>query len=111
MVNPQRPLAYGLAINLMDPATSKVVHYDERDEQTGTMIEAKGPGFDGLLSFPEGFENVTNHWLDQGARELQAAGPRQVIWYFAEDYAAEKARELFADNGLGKIIVKVQHPV
>lgn len=110
MTNPQRPLPPGLAMNLLNPATGKIVHYDECDEQSGTMIEAKGPGFNRLLSFPPGYKSVTDKWLDQGDRELQAAGSRQVVWYFAEDQAALVARNLFDHHGLGKIIVRVQPP-
>ncbi len=102
MINPQRPLQFGLAMNLVNPSNGKIVHYDECDEQTGAMIEAKGPGFNGLLSFPSGEASVEEDFIKQGNRELAAAETRQVIWYFAEDQAADCARELFAENGLGR---------
>ena len=74
------------------------------------MIEAKGPGFSGLLAFDAGQTNVTDKWPDQSLREVQAAGARSVVWYFAEQYAAEKATEMFRKAGKGreKIIIKVQ---
>ena len=111
MINPQRPLPFGLAMNLINPYTGKLVHYDECDERTGTMVEAKGPGFAGLISFPAGAASVETKLLDQGRRELAAAGSRNVIWYFAEDRAANYARALLAKSGLGKIIVHFQPPV
>jgi hypothetical protein len=47
--NPQRPLAPGLAVSLINPVTGKRVVYDDCRESDGTMIEAKGPGFAKML--------------------------------------------------------------
>ena len=109
MVNPLAPLQYGLAVSLLNPLTGKIVHYDECDRRTGTMIEAKGPGFIGLLGFDQGRKNVREQWLDQSLRETQASGQRDVVWYFAEHGAADYARDLFADSRRGRerIIIRV----
>jgi hypothetical protein len=33
--------------------------------------------------------------LDQSARQIQASGGRPIVWVFAEEKAALKARQLF----------------
>lgn len=110
MINPQRPLPYGIVPALVNPATGDLVHYDECDEKTGDMIEAKGRGFSGLLSFSQGAESVDRKWLNQSYNEVQAAGSRQVVWYFAEQDAADYAKQLFVRQGgdREKIIIRVQ---
>ena len=80
MINPERPLEYGLAMSLINPFTGNIVHYDECDEKTGTMIEAKAASFDGLLQFEPAVTNVTNQWLDQSAREVAAAGTAGSVY-------------------------------
>lgn len=107
-INPHRPLEFGTVPALMNPSTGSLVHYDECDEKTGHMIEAKGPGFGDLLAVEPAKENFTREWLDQGRREVDAAGDRKVIWYFADTPAAAYARELFSKNDLGTIVVRVQ---
>ncbi len=109
MVNPQRPLEYGLAMALVNPRTGKLVHYDECDEETGTMIDAKGPGYAGLLSFDPARGNVTDKWLDQSLNQVQASGQRDVVWYFAEQGAADYALNLFKEYGKGRerVIIRV----
>ena len=109
MINPQRPLEYGLAMGLVNPQTGKLVHYDECDERTGTMIDAKGPGYAGLLSSGPVGRNVIDGWLKQSLSQIQAAGQRDVVWYFAEQDAADDARRLFAKKreGRERIIIRV----
>ncbi len=109
MVNPQRPLEYGLAMGLVNPQTGKLVHYDECDERTGTMIDAKGPGYAGLLSSGPVSKNVIDGWRKQSLSQIQAAGQRDVVWYFAEQDAADYARDLFREYGKGRerIIIRV----
>ena len=77
------------------------------------MIEARGPGFVGLLSFDPARANVTTGRLDQSLNQVQASGRRDVVWYFAKPGAADYAHRQFAEHGDGRerIIIKVVPPV
>ncbi len=66
------------------------------------MVDAKGPEYARLISFPQGKDSVAKQFLDQSLREVQAAGDRPIRWYFAEEAAADFARELFRDNNEGR---------
>lgn len=74
------------------------------------MVDAKGPGYAQLLSFPPTMESVILEWVAEGGRQIAAAGDRLVRWYFAEEAAADSARDLFRDydQGLERIEVKVE---
>ena len=98
LINPQRPLEYGLAMAFFNPVSGKWVNADECDEADGSVIEAKGPGYAGLLTFPEGRISIERDWRRQGVAQVQAAGPRRVRWYFAEDEAADYAKKLFSES-------------
>jgi hypothetical protein len=87
----------------------KFVYFDDCQHATGMMVDAKGPGYARLIRFPPVKKSVTDKFLDQSLREVQAAGDRPVRWYFAEAAAAEFARDLFRDKnqGRGKIEIEV----
>lgn len=93
-VNPENPTPRGMGYQLNKPDGDPVV-FDDCQQKTGIMVEAKGPGYAGLLSFKKGKDNVTDEWLDQSGRQIAAAGGRPIRWYFAEPEAAAYARELF----------------
>lgn len=40
-----------MGFQLFNPSSGKLVFYDDCEQETGTMIEAKGPGYVGLLTF------------------------------------------------------------
>lgn len=69
--------------------------YDDCQQKTGMMVEAKGPGYAGILSFDQGKDNLTEEWLAQSGRQIAAAGGRRIRWYFAEPEAAAHARKVF----------------
>ncbi|MGH6794339.1 MAG: hypothetical protein ACREDH_03875, partial [Methylocella sp.] len=96
--NPQRPLPPGVAVSLTNPVTGEPVVFDDCRESDGTMIEAKGPGLAYLLQYPSIAANVVNDWVKQTGDQLDASGGRAIAWHFAEEAAAEKAREIFDDN-------------
>jgi hypothetical protein len=91
----------GLQFVLIDPATGKDVSFDGCDLETGTMIEAKGPGY--LKRMID-----SNHWDDwydgdqdieeQLARQSRAAAGRQVEWHFAEEQVADYFRRYAKDK-------------
>ena len=85
----------------------KLVYYDDCQHSTGMMVDAKGPGYAGLISFPKGEESVSGEFLDQSLREVQAAGDRPTRWYFAEAATAEFARELFKTSNQGREKIEI----
>jgi hypothetical protein len=97
--NPQRPLPPGMAVSLNNPETGKDVVFDDCRESDGTMIEAKGPGYADMLRDPF-FSQVVmpEEWADQADRQIAAAGPRDIEWYFAEPEAAASAGKIFEDS-------------
>jgi hypothetical protein len=65
-------------------------------EADGTMIEAKGIGYAEMLQDPYlGGDVIPGRWLKQARSQVDAAGSRDVEWFFAEPEAARKAKELF----------------
>ena len=94
--NPRRPLPPGMAVRLNNPETGKDVVFDDCRLSDGTMIEAKGPGYADMLKDPFFSKMVMpEDWRDQGERQVAAAGPRDIEWYFAERQAAESAEKIF----------------
>jgi hypothetical protein len=103
IVNPvdTTPRYWGFQLpNLLEGG--KLVYFDDCQHTTGMMVDAKGPEYARLISFPKGEESVEKQFLDQSLREVQAAGDRPIRWYFAEAAAAEFARELFEANNQGR---------
>lgn len=103
---PQGPTPSGYAYYLPRPKGDPV-SFDDCDWKTGRiMFEIKGETYSRLLSLPFA-GNVERGMLDQSARQVQASGGRPIVWVFAEEEAAERARKLFgtADNGREKITV------
>ncbi len=97
--NPQRPLPAGMAVSLENPLTGKNVAFDDCRESDGTMIEAKGPGYAGMLKSDKLAENIwLGDWLPEAKRQTAAAGSRDIEWFFAEPEAAKKASEWFGDD-------------
>jgi hypothetical protein len=94
--NPQRPLPADMAVSLENPLTGKNVAFDDCRESDGTMIEAKGPGYAGLMKSDFLAKKIRDEeWLPQAERQVAAAGSRTIEWYFAEPEAADRAREWF----------------
>jgi hypothetical protein len=103
--NPDRPLPPGMAVSLPNPDGGRRVVYDDCRESDGTMIEAKGPGFANMLKSEYMRKVLTARWGNQGARQVAAAGWRGNDWFFAEQEAANFAREVFEKRKLEKIKV------
>ena len=102
MVHGLEGLKFGLAINLRNPITGKIVHFDECDRRAGTMIESKGPGLAQVLGFAPGRRSLEKQWLAQSLSQVQSAGRRRIVWYFAERYAAGEARKVFVRYKMGR---------
>jgi hypothetical protein len=86
-----------------------LVYYDDCEQATGTMIEAKGPQYAGLLTFEKGRKSVATQFLEQSGRQVAARGWRHLRWYFEEPETAAFAEKLFEteDNGRETIESKV----
>ncbi len=83
--------------------------YDDCRESDGTMIEAKGPGLAEVLENDSAIvaEGARTKLIRQATRQVQASGGRDIEWYFAEEPAADKARDIFEENDYlsGRIII------
>ncbi len=69
------------------------------------MIEAKGPGYASCSNpniFPIRFCQSVG---DGRPDESPSGGTRDLDWFFAEEAAASKARQVFGKAGFGKINV------
>ena len=95
--NPQRPLPAGVAVSLENPLTGKNVAFDDCRESGRDDDRSQGdwlcrdvarPVFGRAMYIP-------GRWLKQARSQVDAAGSRDVEWFFAEPEAARKAKELF----------------
>jgi hypothetical protein len=91
-------LKWDQAVSLPNPLTGKNVAFDDCRESDGTMIEAKGPGFAEQMPYAYFDRGIVPGWEEQARTHVDAAGGREVAWYFAEPEAAEKARKLFEND-------------
>ena len=107
-VNPDNPTPRGMGYQLVNPENGNPVFYDDCQQKTGMMVEAKGPGYAGILSFDQGKENVKGEWLAQSGRQIAAAGGRPIRWYFAEPEAAAFARKIFKGAKGGRENIKIE---
>lgn len=84
------------------------VRFDGCIEADGTMLEAKGPGFEDKMSELDGWKE----WFtgiegleDQMRRQNGAAAGRAVEWHFAEEPVADFFRRFAEKNKLTNIVV------
>ncbi len=108
----ERSLAYqeqitGLPRGL--EVTLNGVRFDGCIEADGTMLEAKGPGFENKMDGPydwqgwfTGDEKIEMQMFNQ-QRAVSAAGT-VVEWHFAEEPVADFFREFAEENGLSKVV-------
>ncbi len=84
------------------------VRFDGCRESDGTMLEAKGEGFEWAMTSPTSFiknyEGV-DKIMNQAQNQSIAAGDRMVEWYFAEEPIAEYFRNRFATANISNIVV------
>jgi uncharacterized protein YukE len=103
------PRTVGYYVN--NPVTAKPVEFD--DYQNGELIDAKGPGYNNLLSGdPNKFPtiNVEKGIVDSATRQVQAAQGQPIVWHVAEQGAADKISTLLENSGLGSNIRVVWNP-
>jgi hypothetical protein len=104
IVNPVNTTPRYWGFQLLNPASGKIVHFDDCQHVTGMMVEAKGPGYAKLLADPWGPESIAGQWATQSSSQILAAGDRPIRWYFAEREAADFTRELFRELHYGNRI-------
>jgi hypothetical protein len=98
-----RELPAGLAVNLVNPATGNIVHFDDCQLTTGIMIDAKGTGYAAILAQGSDkfvWTQIQQKMLNQADAQLNAARDRPIEWYFAEEPVADYVRALFYKNDL-----------
>jgi hypothetical protein len=97
MMNPLQPTPRGWGVNLLDPATGRLVFFDDCRRSDGALIEVKGPGFAAKLEkhFFDDAEIFPGEWKEQAEKQVRAAGSHDFEWYFAERKAADLARKTF----------------
>lgn len=84
------------------------VRFDGCRESDGTMLEAKGEGFEWAMIGPmEFFKNYkgVEAVMDQAERQSEAAPDRRIEWYFAEEPVADYFRDKFAEAKFSNITV------
>jgi hypothetical protein len=85
----------------------KLVYYDDCEHATGTMVEAKGPGYVPLLQNIWTAFSVIDEWVGESGRQLDASHGRPIRWYFAEPEAAAFAASLFHAAGQGREKIEI----
>lgn len=103
------PTPPGLGYQLRNPFQDfDTVFYDDCQRDTGIMIEYKGTGYAdklvGKKAFTQFQRSITNEWLGEATRQIEASGGRRIRWYFAERGALEFARTLFNQHKILKRI-------
>ncbi len=102
VVNPDNPTPRGWGYQLPNPEQNGApVFYDDCQQSTGMMVEAKGE-YAGVLAFQPGNDSIAADWLDQSAAQIAAAGGRAIRWYFAEPDTEAFAKKLFESAGGGR---------
>ncbi len=107
-VNPLNPLPRGFAVKLWNPVQGQYVFFDDcfqnhgdlvdGDMQKGDLAEAKGERYSYFLSQAFSQGNVVDDLLRQAQLQTEAADAsgRRIKWYFAEEWAANKVREVLS---------------
>jgi hypothetical protein len=108
IVNPDNPTPRGWGYELPNPEKNgNPVYFDDCQQSTGMMVEAKG-NYAGVLSFEPSRSKNSAEWLEQSAAQLAAAGGRPIRWYFAEPETKTFAEKLFRSAGGGRHRIETQ---
>jgi hypothetical protein len=107
IVNPIDTTPRYWGFQLLNPTTGAFVYYDDCEHTTGTMVDAKGPGYAYLLTYDGVNTSVVGKLLKGSARQLAALGARQLRWYFAESEAADSVRALFDESDEGRERIEI----
>jgi hypothetical protein len=98
----------GWGYKLFDLRSGKAVEFDDCEQKTGTMIDYKDKYWEILIK--PGISNyIIDYLMDQALRQINAAGPRPIRWYFAEEQAANYVRFLLKAFDEGRDAIDVQY--
>jgi hypothetical protein len=95
------PLPPGFGIKTIRP-NGLPVYFDDCQQSTGVLIEAKGLGYSDALNSGKLFPwlGMQIKMISQAKRQLEAADGRPIAWYFAEQRVADRMRREFAKRRL-----------
>ena len=106
-----RNIAYERQISGLPPGMAiyfNGVHFDGCRTTDGTLLEAKGPGYDGALDEDGQWEpwyKGKEKLEEQIERQSRAAGTRLVEWHVAEPSVAQNIEKYVDTHGYTNIIV------
>lgn len=95
------PLPPGFGIKTTRP-NGLPVYFDDCQQSTGALIEAKGLGYSDALNSGKLFPwlGMQIKMISQAKRQLEASDGRPIAWYFAEQDVADRMRREFAKRRL-----------
>jgi hypothetical protein len=103
IVNPGNPTPRYWGYQLSNPYDfGNLVFYDDCQHSTGTMVEAKGPGYAEMLKYEILKDSLTQEWLAESGRQIDSSHGRPIRWYFADIRAALFAQGIFMASGKGR---------
>jgi hypothetical protein len=103
VVNPSNPTPRYWGYQLSNPYDfGNLVFYDDCQHSTGTLVEAKGPGYAEMLKYEILKDSLTQEWLAESGRQVDSSHGRPIRWYFADIRAALFAKGIFMASGKGR---------
>jgi hypothetical protein len=108
----ENALDYGLGVALTNPVTGNLVVFDECRRSDGTMIDAK----EGYLSmmentrYPQAWQGTLKKMMGDAERQVQAAGDRDIEWYFSEKKVADFMATYFGGKNIPIKIIYMPAP-
>jgi hypothetical protein len=108
-----RELPAGLAVNLVNPITGNIVHFDDCQLTTGIMIDAKGTGYAAILAQGSDkfvWTQIEGKMLTQANSQVNAAQGRPIEWYFAESSVADQIRAFFGFQDIPIAVIYMPAP-
>ncbi len=99
-VNPGNPTPRGMGYSFFNPLTGNNIIFDDCQQRTGWLFDAKGAGYLALLTNKNRFvaDGVRAKLIAQAKNQIAASEGREIYWCFAEEKAAELAADLFYRN-------------
>jgi hypothetical protein len=110
-LNPGNPTPSGMGYYFLDPTTGKNVEIDDCQQQTGALVEYKGPGYARHFKKDDFIANIMETGImKQSQAQLAARGRRPLIWFFAEKSVADHFGKIFEDQRPGIDVEWVKGP-
>jgi hypothetical protein len=97
----ENALEIGLGVALLNPVTGNMVVFDECRRSDGTMIDAK-QGYLEMMEkpYPQLWQKVLDKMEGDAKRQIQAAGDRDIEWYFSEKKVADFMATYFGGKNI-----------